>query len=276
MDGLKKRCIRFAFQLQPSSEAPGECRKVTKTESRESCRSLQKCYQLVVEKGYAEEVKATDDQSKKVGYLPHHAVFREVKRTTKYRAVFDASPGEEQDASHNDCILLGPALQPNRVSVLLWFRTPKIAPMVDVEKVFLQIKVDEKDKEVLRYVWRDLKSDDSRRTYRLQRLAFGVNCSPFLAIATVQHHAKESKEEFPAASMEVLSNMYADDCLTDDDSVEASVELQMSLDKRGGFNLTKQASNSKDVLSHIAKQDQAQSNTIDFSEGEPLKALGIC
>jgi len=36
-----------------------------------------------VEKGYAEEVKETDDQSKKVRYLPHHAVFQEDKRTTK-------------------------------------------------------------------------------------------------------------------------------------------------------------------------------------------------
>lgn len=156
---------------------------------------------------------------------------------------------------------------------------PKIALMADMEKMFLQIKVDEKDQHVLRYVWRDLKSDDAPRIYRLQRLAFGVNCSPFLAIATVQHHAKECKEEFPAASMEVLSNMYVDDCLTGDDSVEASVELQKSLDKMmecGGFNLTKWASNSKEVLSHIAKQDQAQSNTTDFSESEPLKALGIC
>lgn len=53
------------------------------------------------------------------------------------------------------------------------------------------------------------------------------------AIAAVQLHAKECKEEFPAASKEVLSNMYVDDCLTGYDSVEASVELQMSLDKRG-------------------------------------------
>jgi len=151
--------------------------------------------------------------------------------------------------------------------------------MADVEKMFLQIKVDEKDQDVLRYVWMDLKSDDPPRIYRLQRLAFGVNCGPFLAIATVQHHAKECKEEFPAASMEVLSNMYVDDCLIGDDSVEASVELQKPLDKmmeRGGFNLTKWASNSEEVLRHIAIQDQAQSNTIGFSESDPLKALGIC
>ena len=110
--------------------------------------------------------------------------------------------------SFNDCILSGPALQPDLVSVLLRFRTRKIALMVDVEKMFLQIKVDKKDQDALCYVWRDLKSDDSPRVYRLQRLAFGVNCSMVLAIATVQCHAKECREEFPAASMEVLSSMY--------------------------------------------------------------------
>ena len=85
--------------------------------------------------------------------------------------------------------------------------------------MFLQIKVDQKDQDVLRYVWRVFKSDEAPRIYRLQRLAFGVNCSPFLAIATVQHHANECKEEFPSASMEVLSNTY----VTDDALLEMKV-----------------------------------------------------
>ena len=107
------------------------------------------------------------------------------------------------------------------------------------------------------------KRDDPPRVYRLLRLAFGVNCSPFLAIATVQSHAKKCKEQFPDASKEVLSNMYVDDCLTGVDDVGATVELQQSLDKieQGGFNLTKWASNSKEVLSHIEEQEQSQSST---------------
>ena len=43
-------------------------------------------------------------------------------------------------------------LKPNLVSV--------------VEKMFLQIKVDERDQDALRYLWRDLKSDDPPRIYR--------------------------------------------------------------------------------------------------------------
>ena len=77
---------------------------------------------------------------------------------------------------------------------------------------------------------------------------------------------------------EVQSNMYLDDCLARADDVGATVELQQSLDKmmeRGGFNLTYWASNSKEVLSHIAEQEQAESCTIDFNASEPRKALGM-
>ncbi|XP_068750874.1 uncharacterized protein [Montipora capricornis] len=73
--------------------------------------------------------------------------------------------------------------------------------------------------------------------------------------------------------------MYVDDCLSGADDVEATVKLQQSLDKmmeRGGFNLTKWASNSREVLSHIAEQEQAEASTLDLNASEPLKALGIC
>ena len=96
-----------------------------------------------VEKGFAVEVKEAADGNEKVRYLPHHAVFREDKKTTKCRVVFDASAYNEHEVSLNNCILSGPAFQPNLVSVLLRFRARRIALMADVEKMFLQIKVDE-------------------------------------------------------------------------------------------------------------------------------------
>ena len=95
-----------------------------------------------VEKGYAVEIEESEDGNKRVRYLPHHAVFREDKESTKCRVVFDASACDEDDLSLNDCILTGPALQPNLVSVLLRFRTQRIALMGDVQNMFLQIKVD--------------------------------------------------------------------------------------------------------------------------------------
>ncbi|XP_074629528.1 uncharacterized protein LOC141887130 [Acropora palmata] len=87
-----------------------------------------------VEKGFAA------DGNEKVRYLPHHIVFREDKKTTKCRVVFNASASDEHEVSLNDCILSGPALQPNLVSVLLRFRARSIALMADVEKMFLQTR----------------------------------------------------------------------------------------------------------------------------------------
>jgi hypothetical protein len=63
------------------------------------------------ERGFAEEVKDTkahDNDIKLVRYLPHHAVFRDDKTTTKCRVVFDASAREEDSVSLNDCVYLVP------------------------------------------------------------------------------------------------------------------------------------------------------------------------
>ena len=84
-----------------------------------------------VENGFAEEAP---DQSSEgvVRYLPHHAVFRPGKTTTKCRIVFDASAREEGGVSLNDCVLAGRALHPNLPSVLIRFRMYRVGLLADV------------------------------------------------------------------------------------------------------------------------------------------------
>ncbi|PFX21317.1 hypothetical protein AWC38_SpisGene14196 [Stylophora pistillata] len=182
----------------------------------ERANALEDAINKYVEKEFAAEVKEAVDGNEKVRYLPHHGVFEEDKKTTKCLVVFDAATYDEDEVSLNDCILLGPAPQPNLVSVLLRSRARRIALIADVEKMFLQINVDERDQDALQYLWSDVNSDGTT------------------------------------------------------DNIQAA-ELQQSLDRmmeRGGFNLTKWASNSKEVLSHIAEQEQAESNTIDFNAND--------
>ena len=134
--------------------------------------------------------------------------------------------------------------------------------MADVKKMLLQIKLASEDQDMYCYLWRDMKTDESPTKYKMTLLTFGVNPSPFLAIGTVQHHAKKPKEKFPEASETVLSDMYVDDCLTGAENENKAVKLQ-------------QSSNSECVLSHIKLEDRAPTSTIDFNEREPLKALGM-
>ena len=114
-----------------------------------------------VEKGFAEEVLDLTSEDGSVRYLPHHAVFRADRQTTKCRIVFDASAGEQDSLSLNDCVLPGPPLQPNLASVLIRFRTHRVGLM------YLQIKLAPKDQDVHRYLWRDLKTEEAPKVYRM-------------------------------------------------------------------------------------------------------------
>ena len=139
----------FKGDWKTSVWSPRNCTKNLKG-NLEKANAYKDAINQYVEKRYAVEVKEAVDGDEKVRYLSFHAVFREDKKTTKCRV--DASAYDEHEVTLNDCILSGPALQPNLVSV--------------VEKMFLQIKVDERDQDALRYLWRDLKSDDPPRIYR--------------------------------------------------------------------------------------------------------------
>ncbi|KAL7824556.1 hypothetical protein SRHO_G00098450 [Serrasalmus rhombeus] len=86
-------------------------------------------------------------QDSQTYYLPHHAVLRKDKATTKLRVVFDASSHEEGSPSLNDCLLTGPNLNPDLMSVLIKFRLHEVAYMADIKKAFLQISLTERDRD---------------------------------------------------------------------------------------------------------------------------------
>ena len=101
----------------------------------------------------------------------------------------------------------------------------------------------------------------------MQRLTFGVNSSPFLAISTVHAHAKKYAELFPNAVQEILQNMYVDDVLTGADTVDSTVKLQQDMSEimmKAAFNLTKWASNSELVMDAIAPAKRASSSLVEF------------
>ena len=74
----------------------------------------------------------------KVHYLPHRAVVRQDKSTTKLRIVYDAS-ARANGPSLNDCLHSGPSLLPLLFDILLRFQVNKVALVADIEKAFLNI-----------------------------------------------------------------------------------------------------------------------------------------
>ena len=88
-----------------------------------------------------------------IHYLPHHPVVRKESETTKLRVVYDASvKSRKGDRSLNECLHTGPPLTPLLFDILVRFRTYPIMLIADMKKAFMQIEVDERDRDFLRLV----------------------------------------------------------------------------------------------------------------------------
>uniref|UniRef100_A0A5S6Q5Y0 CCHC-type domain-containing protein n=1 Tax=Trichuris muris TaxID=70415 RepID=A0A5S6Q5Y0_TRIMR len=143
-------------------------------------------------------------------YLPHHAVMRNDKASTNCRVVFDGSACY-QGVSLNDQLESGPILQTDLVGILIRFRRYRIGIQADIEKMFMQIGLHENDRDVVRFLWRNLDETMEPTIYRFKRVCFGLKSSPFLALAVIRHHAQSNGERFSEAAKEILDNMYVDD-----------------------------------------------------------------
>ncbi|XP_035215325.1 uncharacterized protein LOC118188911 [Stegodyphus dumicola] len=121
-------------------------------------------------------------------YLPHRHVVKE-NSTTRIRPVFDASAKQKGSPSLNDCLEKGQNLIELIPSILHRFRMNRIGVSADIRKAFLQISLNPKDKDYLRFLW--YRTDGKLKYYRHCRVVFAVTSSPFLLFSVI-HHLLES------------------------------------------------------------------------------------
>ena len=214
-------------------------------------------------KGIVEVVpEDTDVPRGRVHYLPHHAVIRQDKETTKVRIVYDAS-AQSNGTSLNDCLHTGPKSNQKILDILLRFRCYRVALTADIEKAFLMISINKEDRDVLRFFWIDDATLEQPRviTMRFTRVVFGVSSSPFLLNATIKHHVERFASDDPQLVSLFLQSIYVDDIVFGADSEEDAYELysrSKHMLKEGSFNLRKFATN---VLSLQQKIDQEEELT---------------
>ena len=220
-----------------------------------------------LQKGIVKRVDETEPgEVGKVHYLPHHAVIRRDKETTRLRVVYDAS-SKTNGVSLNSCLYTGPSLSKNIFDILIRFRSFKVAMISDIEKAFLMVSIAEVDRNVLRFLWVDdiSKKEPEIVVLRFTRVVFGVSSSPFLLNATVAHHIGQYETVDPVFVEKFLENIYVDDLAaggTDvDDTYEFYAKCKLRL-AEGGFNLRKFMSNSKELMSKIdANESNRQGST---------------
>ena len=218
-------------------------------------------------KGIVEIVeKPEDGDVGKIHYIPHHAVIRRVKATTKLRVVYDASARTE-GASRNDCLYAGPPLAENIFDILLRFRAIRVALTGDVEKAFLMVGMAKEDRDVLRFLWVDdvQKNSPEIVILRFTRVVFGVSSSPFLLNATLKYHIERYKDEDPEFVERFLRAIYVDDLSSGAPESDAGYELYLKSKVRlaeGGFNLRKFVSNSAELRERIQCNESRMSNPV--------------
>ena len=177
-------------------------------------------------KGIVERVSHSTNIPGRVHYLPHHAVIRRDKETTKVRVVYDAS-ARSNGPSLNNCLYTGPKFNQRILEILLRFRSYPIAWIADIEKVFLMISVAPRDRDVLRFLWiTNIDSDDPEIVaLRFARVVFGVSSSPFLLNATIRHHIEKYSSLHPEIVRVLKQSIYVDDVVSGGDSEDEAFTL---------------------------------------------------
>ena len=198
------------------------------------------------------------ENSKCVHYLPHHAVIRKDKDTTKIRIVYDAS-AKSEGPSLNQCLHTGPKFHQRITDLLLRFRVYPVAVVADIEKAFLMIQVAKEDRDALRFLWVKDPAAEQPEIIELQfaRVIFGVSSSPFLLNATIRHHLEHANAD-PETVNKLLRAFYVDDVVTGANNEDEAHELYhtaKTLLKKGGFNLRKFTSNSLILRSAINREE---------------------
>ena len=87
----------------------------------------------------------------------------------------------------------------------------------DIEKAFLQIGVKEEDRDAVRFLF-NIKGTEKH--LRFTRVPFGVEASPFLLGATLQHHFEQQGSEFEETVRALKENTYVDNLMQTGGNVE--------------------------------------------------------
>lgn len=209
----------------------------------------------------------TNSSSHPVHYLPHHFVEQKEKGTL--RIVYDASSKIKDKKSLNQCLYCGPLLLEDLTGILLKFRSHNIGICADVEKAFLQIGLQDKDRDVTRFLWiKDIDkplNENNVIHMRFRRVPFGVISSPFLLNATIKYHLSKSNLE---NVRRIAQDIYVDNMVTGTDTVEEALDLYNNTKQefqQMSMNLREWSSNSHDFLSQAP----------DSCPDEVVKVLGL-
>ena len=133
----------------------------------------------------------------------------------------------------NDCLQVGPPLQPLLHDVVVRNRLCPVGLTADIKQAFHQILIKPDDQDIFRFYW--LKDLETKRivTPRFTRVPFGCVSSPFLLGVTLQEHLSSLEEEYPETIDDVITGG------SDKEEADKVKEEAKEIFSKGGFTLHK-------------------------------------
>ena len=253
--GCGKRVLQICHRRLRST-----VKKLTKTPK--PFKQYNEIIQDQLNRGIIEKATSTSSEGLIKHYIPHHPVIIPAKNTTKVRIVYDASAKTKKDnKSLNKCLYRRPVILPSLHGLLIRFRLSPIGVVGDIEKAFLNVGLQVRDRDATRFFW----LQDSTRTdiennlqiHRFCRVPFGVISSPFLLAATINYHLEQS--DLPVAK-KLQKDIYVDNVITGVSTPSQAKDLYVeakNLFAAASMNLREWASNSKEFMDFVSFEDQA-------------------
>ena len=219
--------------------------------------------QKIVDRQHASRVPADEltGPPGKVWYLPHFDIYHP-KKPNQVRVVFDCS-AVFCNESLNRNLLQGPDQLNSLVGVLTRFRKDDVALTCDVEQMFHSFYVNPASRDFLRFLW--FENNDLNGPiveFRMNVHFFGAISSPAVANYCFHKTAEDGRAQFGDKVADFLRrNFYVDDGLTSVPTVTEAIKLiedSQALCTSAKLRLHKFASNHKDVLEALPKDDRAK------------------
>lgn len=259
LPAYKNEALRSFYQLESRLEKQPEMKSM-----------YVKFMEEYIELNHMEEV-VDPNKLKTHSYVPHHCVLKPDSSTTPLRVVFNASFKRNNLPSLNDCLCVGPSLQPEVFAQLLKSRKYEVYMTCDMEKMYRQILTNQTNISILIFYRKS--KEEPIKTYRLLTVTYGTTPGSYLAIRCMIELAKKNSAKFPKASLVLQKDLYMDDIASGDRSIENAKQLRddvILIVSQAQMKLRKWISNRPEVLEDLPIEDCQQINPDKYP-----KILGV-
>ena len=194
-------------------------------------------------------------------FIPWRVVWNPNSVTTSCRLVFDASMRTNRECSLNDLLAKGRNNMNKLVQIAIRWTMHLHGYHTDIQKMYNTIRLNSHHWCYQLYLWDDTLDPRKKPRWKvIKTLIYGVRSSGNQAERGLRRTAELQKDEFPRENEVVQKDIYVDDCMSGDPTVEqreTTTQNLSSMLNRGGFRLKGFTFSGEHPPAHLSEDGQS-------------------